>query len=106
MENYINLLFEIEQMAATLYFMHNTISNVPSGQTTMSGVPEKPYGRSRICIYCEENHINLLFDLEKMAVILDFTIMQCHKVFSGHTPMSGIPENPMVHAKITNLLLL
>ena len=30
---------------------------------------------------------------------------QCHKVFSGHTTMSGVPENPMVGTKITNLLL-
>ena len=29
-ENYINVLFEIEQMAATLYFVHNTISDVLS----------------------------------------------------------------------------
>ena len=43
-ENYINLLFEIEQM----YLMHNTISNVLSGQTTMSGVPENPMVDTKI----------------------------------------------------------
>ena len=32
--------------------------------------------------------------------------MQCHRVFSGHTTMSGVPENPIVDTKITNLLLI
>ena len=31
--------------------------------------------------------------------------MQCPKVRSGHTTMSGVPENPMVDTKITNLQL-
>ena len=43
--NYINFMFEIEQMAAILYFMHNTIPNVLSSQTTMSSVPENPIVR-------------------------------------------------------------
>ena len=46
MENYINLLFEIEQMVAILYFMHNTISKVLSGQTTMSGILENSMVRN------------------------------------------------------------
>ena len=40
-----------------------------------------------------------------MAAILDLPTMQCHKIFSGHTTMSGVPENPMVDTQITNLLL-
>ena len=62
-------------MSVTLYFMHNTISNVFSGQITMSGVPENPMAdtKSRICNYSEPNDINLLFDLDHMAAILDFT---------------------------------
>ena len=40
-----------------------------------------------------------------MAAILDLPTMQCHKIFSGHTTMSDVPENPMVDTKITNLLL-
>ena len=47
-ENYIHLLFEIEQMAVTLYFMHNTIFNVFSGQTTMSGGPENPIEDTKV----------------------------------------------------------
>ena len=31
--------------------------------------------------------------------------MQSHKVFSSHPSMSGVPTNPMVDNKITNLLL-
>ena len=75
MQNYINCLFEIEQMPASLYFMHNTISNVLSGQTTMVGVPDNSMvnTKARICFHSEENDINLLFDREQMVAILDFT---------------------------------
>ena len=54
--------------------------------------------------------------LKKMIIIYCLTLniwqpswilptMQWHKVFSGHTTMSGVPGNPMVDTKITNLLL-
>ena len=73
-ESYINLWFEIEQMAAILYYMHNTIPNVLSSQTTMSGIPENPIARYQNQESASIlNDINLLFDLEHMAAILDFT---------------------------------
>ena len=50
-----------------------------------------------ISIYC------LTLNIWRPSWILP--TMQCDNVFSGHTTMSGIPENPMVDTKITNLLL-
>ena len=48
---------------------------VLSGHTTMPGVSKNPMIdiKTRICHYSEENDINLLFDPEHMAAILDFT---------------------------------
>ena len=50
-------------------------SNVRSSHTTMSGVPENPMVDTKITnlLYSEDNDINLLFDLEHIAAILDFT---------------------------------
>ena len=47
---------------------------VRSGHITMSDVVETTWltPKSRICYYSEENDINLLFDREPMAAILDF----------------------------------
>ena len=48
-------------------------------RTNLAWMPErKPWGEFLICInkkcyYSEENDINLLFDLEHLAAILDFT---------------------------------
>ena len=45
------------------------------------------------------------FDLAQMAAILDFTHNAITNVRSGHTCMSDILENPMVHIKIMLVLL-
>ena len=56
--------------------MHNTISDVLSGQTTMSGISEKPHDRHQnheSASILKENDNNLLFDFEQTVAILDFT---------------------------------
>ena len=40
-----------------------------------------------------------------MATILDFTSNAITKVRSGHTPMSDMLGNPMVHTRVMILLL-
>ena len=74
-ENYINVLFEIEQMAATLYFMHNTIFNELSGQTTMSGVSENPMADTKITnlLLFWRKWYQFIVYLEHMAAMSDFT---------------------------------
>ena len=70
----------------------------------MSGEPENSMVDTKICYYSEDNDTNLLFDLDYMAVILDFT-HNAMSVSSGHTIMLGDPENLMIDTKITNLQL-
>ena len=53
--------------------------------------------KKMISIYC------LTLNVWRPSWILP--TMQCPKVPSGCTTMSGVPENPMVDTKITNLLL-
>ena len=53
--------------------------------------------KKMISIYC------LTLNIWRPSWILP--TMQCPKVRSGHTTMSGVPENPMVYTKITHLLL-
>ena len=40
-----------------------------------------------------------------MLAILDFTNNAMAKIISGHTIMSGIPENHMVDTKVMNQLI-
>ena len=50
-----------------------------------------------ISIYC------LTLNIWRPSWILP--TIQCPKERSRHTTMSGVPENPMVDTKVTNLLL-
>ena len=73
-------------MAATLHCMHNTISNVAR---LTSVVPEDRHQNHEstsilkkiISIYC--------LTLNKWPPSWILPAMQCHKVFSGHTTLSG-----------------
>ena len=66
----------------------------------MSGIPENPMidTKTRICLYYVENDINLLFDLEKMAAILDF-LPTMSKIFSDNATVSGILKPYNSHQK-------
>ena len=99
---------DIDQMAAILDFTHNAMSKVFFDHNTMSGTPFKPHSSHQnqesvtilkkiISIYCST------LNIWRPTWILP--TRQCPKVRSGHTTMSGVPENPMVYTKITNLLL-
>ena len=46
------------------------------------------------------------FNLSEKEAILDYTHNAMSKIFSGHTSMPGIPENPIGDTKIMNLLML
>ena len=74
-ENDINLLLDSEQMAAILdFFTHNAMSKIFSTTPQCPVYLTTPWWtpKTRICVYYVENDINLLFDLEQMAAILDF----------------------------------
>ena len=62
--------------------------------------------KPRICLYYSENDMNLLFDLEQMAVILVFH-PQCNvwNIFWQHHYVRHT-WNPMINTKTTNLPLL
>ena len=51
------------------------------------------------------SHRGVYMKNHEMEAILDFTYNAMSKIISGHTNMSGIPENPMVDTKIMNLLI-
>ena len=85
------------------------MSGIPvfSGHTTLSGVPENPMVDTKITnLLLFWKMISIYFltlNIWRLSWILPS--IQCHKVFSGYTTMSGVPENPMVDYKSTNLLL-
>ena len=64
-------------MTPILDFANYAMSKVFFDHTTMSGMPKNPIvdtkKTTKICYYSKENDINLLFDLEYMTNILDFT---------------------------------
>ena len=49
--------------------------------------------------------IKVIFHNDKIYILSIFTRNAITKVCSGHTPMSGMLGNPMVHTKIMILLL-
>ena len=96
------------QMAAILNFTHNKMLELLSGHTIKSGIPGEPttytFKRDAPSILSKIIRINC-FDLAQMAAILDFDHNAMTKVRSGHTRLSDIIENPMVHTKIMLVLL-
>ena len=47
--------------------------------------------------------MNYIFDLEHIAVILDFTSNTMSRVFPGLITVSGVPKNPKIDTKFINL---
>ena len=96
------------QMAAVLNFIHNKMSNYPLATHLNWAYLEtrrhSPKSWSsfdfieNVSIYC--------FDFVQMASILDFTRNAITKVRPGHTPMSDMLGNPIVHTKVMILLPL
>ena len=86
---------------------------------TMPGMPENTMGDTKSasilskmitiyglnCINSKENDINYCLNLNIWRLYWILPGMQCPIIHSGHTTMSGVPENPMVDTKITSLLL-
>ena len=72
----------------------------------MSGIPENPIA-SKLCfvVHSGENDGDLYLNLAVMVAIFDFNHNAMAKIISGHTIMSGIPENHMVDTKVTNQLI-
>ena len=85
-KTYINLLFDLVQMAAIFDFAHNAMFKVLSRNTTMSVMHENLIVDTKIMnlpLLCP----HLLFDLAQIATILDletFLNFKCH-----------IPENQL-----------
>ena len=107
-ENDMNLLLDLKQLVAILDFLP-TMRSLKYLLTTPLCTeylknPTKDT-KTRIGLYYFENEMNLLLDLEQMAVILDFTHNAMSKLISDHTTRSGVPENPIVNTKIKKLFL-
>ena len=91
----------LEKMADIFDFTHNAMSKVVVYHTTMSSIPENYYGKHqnhKSASIMSRNGIDPLFDLGKVAAILNFN--------NNAIPMSGIPENLMIDTEIMNLLQL
>ena len=60
----------------------------------MLGMHENPMvdTKIKICFYSVENYVNLLFDLEQIAAILNFTHNPMSKVLYCQTTMSETPD--------------
>ena len=82
-------------MLAILNFIYNKMLSYTSGHTAKSGIPRK------LTAYTE---LVKLFLIYQHLHYLDFTRNQITNVRSGHTPMSHMLGNPMVHTKIMILL--
>ena len=87
------------QMADVFNFIHNKMLSLHKldlayleNRRHTSKLWSSLYLIENISIYC--------FDLDQMAAILDFTLNAITKVRSGHTPMSDMLWNLMVHTKI------
>ena len=107
-ENYFNLLLDREQISAILDFTHNAMSWSIFRTYHLVGRSKKSHGRHQnyesatilkkiISIYC------LTLNIWRPSWILP--TMQCPKVRSGHTTMSGLSENTMVDISIYCLTL-
>ena len=90
----------LAKVADILDFTHNAMIHVVAYHTTMSGIPENIMIDTKVISNMSKNDTDWLFNLGKVATILDVTHNAKPELLFGHTTMSGIPENPMVHTKI------
>ena len=96
-------MFDLENMADIWAFTYNAMFNVFVDHTTMPGVPEKDrHQNCESATVLSKKNINLLFDLVKMAAIMDFTHNAMSRELSLHTTMLGVPENHLINTKIIN----
>ena len=85
-----------------LGFPHNKMLNYPlATQLNLACLENRLHTpKSWSSLYFIENISIYCFDLAGMAAFLNFTRNAITKVRSGHTPMSDMLGNPMVHTRL------
>ena len=91
------------------FFTHNAMSKISSDNTITYGIPENPMidtKNTKLPLLCRKYYEFIAWPWTNGGHLECFTHNAMSKIFSDNITMYGIPENPMIDTKNTNLRLL